>query len=65
VIEDVEDRIDGFAAEVWFSQPFSTWNGEFDKLTNRQSREIAMAVVGSPLRRSRELTRLCSCELTH
>ena len=32
VIEDVEDRINGFAAEVRFAQPFRTWNAELDKL---------------------------------
>ena len=30
VIEDVEDPINGFAAEVWFSQPFRMWNAELD-----------------------------------
>jgi hypothetical protein len=28
VIEDVEDRINGFAPEVWFPQPFRTRNAE-------------------------------------
>jgi hypothetical protein len=48
VIEDVEDRIDGFAAEVWFSQPFRPWNAELDKLANRQNREVALAPIASP-----------------
>jgi hypothetical protein len=45
VIEDVEDRINGFAAEVRFAQPLRTRNAELDKRANRQNREIAMAAI--------------------
>ena len=49
MIEDVEDRINGFAAEVRFAQPFRTRNAELDKLANRQNREIAMAAIAPPI----------------
>jgi hypothetical protein len=48
VIEGVEDRIDGFTAEVWFSQPFRTRMPSSNKLANRHRREVAMAAIVSP-----------------